>query len=173
MVMARKTSSGSDVIRLLKKDHAEVKALFGEYESRRASKRAKEILDRICDELTIHAQIEEEIFYPAVAALRSKDAKLLVAKSKEEHALMRMLINELRPAQIGDIEVEAKIQVLKDSVLHHVREEERIVFVEVERKMSQSARNELGERVEERKKVLLGEELSKPEMGEEALPTLH
>jgi iron-sulfur cluster repair protein YtfE (RIC family) len=156
--MAKKTSAGVDATKLLKRDHTAVKTLFKEYESARAGGKKKQaIVDTIREELDVHAQIEEMIFYPAVADLRSKDAKRLVAEAKEEHAIVKRLVQELGQGSPGELPFEAKMKVLKELVLQHIKEEERQIFPEAEAKMSDPILKDLGQRLEAKKAELMGE----------------
>jgi hemerythrin superfamily protein len=146
-----------DATRLLKQDHKEVKALFEAFEglSDRASAKRMKLFDKIREELTVHAKIEEEIFYPAVKELRSKEAKERVAEANEEHAIVKLLLKQL---SAGDAELEtfkAKMKVLKDTVLHHAKEEEKEMFKEAKDGMETEALKELGAQLQARKEELL------------------
>lgn len=153
--MAKKTT-GIDATTLLKKDHATVKALFKEYEeaSDRAWKKKHAIVETLRQELTIHTRIEEEIFYPALAALKSKDAKRMAVEAKEEHALVKIVLGQLQAAEPGNLEFDAKVKVLKDTVLHHVKEEEGEIFPQIRDGISQEDLKALGARLEARKEEL-------------------
>jgi len=146
-----------DPTTLLKKDHAKVKKLFEAFEESgdRALKLRTSLYEQIREELTIHATIEEEIFYPAVNAARSKDAKKMVAEANEEHALVKQLLAELGDLEAGDIQFSAKMKVMKDLVLHHAKEEEKEMFKEAKEDLSEVQLDELGARMAARKEALM------------------
>lgn len=142
-----------DAIALLRADHKLVSTLFEQYESARTATKKKALVAQICMELTVHAQIEEEIFYPQVKqALKDKE---LVPEAIVEHATLKDLI-----AQIEDVEpdgemYDAKVKVLSEYVKHHVKEEQNELFPKVkESKLDLIA---LGEELAQRKEALLGE----------------
>lgn len=122
-----------DAIALLKADHKTVKTLFAQSEelSDRAKSQLKRIGDQICAELTVHAQIEEQIFYPAVkerAGRKHKEERDLVLESIEEHALVKHVIADLQAIDAADETYQPKLKVLKENVEQHVKEEEREMF---------------------------------------------
>lgn len=151
-----------DPTTMLKKDHAKVKKLFQSFEDAgdRALKLRLSLFEQIREELTIHATIEEEIFYPAVNAARSKDAKKMVAEANEEHALVKQLIAELGELEAGELQFSAKMKVLKDLVLHHAKEEEKEMFKEAKEDLSEDQLDELGARMAARKEELMNGGLS-------------
>src|SRR6185503_5580320 len=89
---------GMDAIQVLKKDHKEVKALLKEFEglSGRAGQKKQSVVTQLCTALTVHAQVEEEVVYPAFKELRSQDIKDLVREAAEEHQVAKTLIGELQ-----------------------------------------------------------------------------
>ena len=122
------TTKQNDAINLLITDHKEVKALFKEFEglSDRANVSKKRIADKICEALTIHTTIEEEIFYPAVrAALDEGD---LMDEALVEHASAKELIAQIQNMEPGDDLYDAKVKVLSEQIEHHVMEEEGEMF---------------------------------------------
>jgi len=118
-----------DAIALLKQDHANVKAMFKEFEAlgERAFAAKKKLADKICLELTKHATAEEEIFYPAVRAA-SKEAEDLVDEATVEHASAKDLIAQLGDMDPHDELFDAKVKVLGEYINHHVKEEEGEMF---------------------------------------------
>jgi hemerythrin superfamily protein len=130
MPTARRADAGTDAIELLKADHKEVKAMFKEFETLKkndAGDEAKaELVQRICTALTIHATIEEEIFYPAVR--EAIDDMDLMDEADVEHAGAKELIAQLENAQPGDDHYDAKVTVLGEMIDHHVKEEEGEMF---------------------------------------------
>ena len=111
---------------LLKADHKLVSGLFDQYEHTRSTAKKKALVATICKELGIHAQAEEEIFYPAVkAALKDKE---LVPEAIVEHASLKELMAQVEGKEPDGEMFDAKIQVLSEYVKHHVKEEETEMF---------------------------------------------
>ncbi|MEO6626427.1 MAG: hemerythrin domain-containing protein [Burkholderiaceae bacterium] len=137
---------------MLRADHKAVSALFEQYEKARASARKKAIVAQICNELTLHAQVEEEIFYPAVkAAMRDKE---LVPEATVEHATLKDLIAQVKGIEPDGEMYDAKIKVLSEYVTHHVKEEQNEMFPKARKtKVDMLA---LGERMAARKEELTG-----------------
>lgn len=125
------TANGHDAIALLTADHKAVKALFVAY-ARLAEDdddRKEALVQRICDELTMHAQIEEELFYPAVR--RAIDDDALLDEARVEHTTVKEFIAQLMEMLPDDDLYSAKVKVLAEYVEHHVKEEEDEMFPEV------------------------------------------
>ncbi len=140
-----------NAIALLKADHKLVSDLFADYEAARSSTRKKAIVADICAELSVHAQLEEEIFYPDVkAALKDK---LLVPEATVEHASVKDLIAQVEGAEPDGEMYDAKVKVLAEYVKHHVKEEQNEMFPKV--KESSLDLDELGARMAARKTELL------------------
>ena len=115
-----------DAVALLKADHEAVSQLFAEYEKTRSVPNKKALVAKICTALSVHAQIEEEIFYPAVkAALKDK---LLVPEAAVEHAGVKDLIAQLKGLEPDGEMYDAKVKVLSEYVKHHVKEEQNEMF---------------------------------------------
>jgi hemerythrin superfamily protein len=123
-----KTKS-NDAIAMLTADHREVEELFKQYEAlgERAKASKKRIADQVCTALTLHATVEEEIFYPAVRAA-SKEAEEIVDEAVVEHAGAKDLIAQLQEMDPEDDLYDAKVKVLSEQVDHHVKEEEKEMF---------------------------------------------
>ncbi|MFY8102629.1 MAG: hemerythrin domain-containing protein [Ramlibacter sp.] len=161
------TRSGKDACDLLDTDHRAFRKMFKEYEeltSSRARSAAQKKLDlahRICQELTVHAQIEEEIFYPAVRAA-IKDTELL-DEAEVEHQALRNLIAQIQRASEADDMIDAKVKVLGEYMDHHVKEERGEIFTRARsaRKLDLVA---MREQLEQRKEVLMTE--FTPDVGE-------
>lgn len=123
----------ADACSLLDSDHRKVKKLFKEFEpladsdAKTAPPKRRELADRICLELTVHAQLEEEIFYPALrAAIKADD---LLDEAEVEHASAKELIAQIRDGDEGDPKWCAKVIVLGEYIDHHVKEERNEIFV--------------------------------------------
>jgi len=123
---AARKAAPKDAIAMLKADHKLVSGLFEEFEKTRSDARKTSIVAKICTELTVHTQIEEEIFYPAVkAALKDK---ALVPEATVEHAAVKDLIAAVEgKAPYGEM-YDAKVKVMGEFVKHHVKEEEKEMF---------------------------------------------
>lgn len=124
--------STPDACSLLDADHRAVKKLFNEYDELAGSKakssveKRRELAERICMELTVHAQIEEEIFYPAVrVAIKEQD---LLDEATVEHASAKDLIAQIQSAGEVDEMFDAKVKVLGEYIDHHVKEERNEMF---------------------------------------------
>jgi hemerythrin superfamily protein len=151
--------SEPDACSLLDTDHRNVKKMFKEYESLTSSKAAnssqkrRELANEICMELTVHAQIEEEIFYPAVReAIKETD---LLDEAEVEHASAKDLIAQIQSMGPDADLYDAKVKVLGEYIDHHVKEEEGEIFPKL--KKSELDLQTLGEEIAERKQELLAE----------------
>ncbi len=139
---------------LLKKDHAAVKRLFAEFgrTTRRAKKSRAGLIERIAAELEIHAQIEEEIFYPAVGEI--DEARRLVGGAREDHEHVKELIAEIRAMDAGQVDLPARVRELRDAVTDHATEEEHEMFPLAER-LGDDQVALLGAQLEARKQELM------------------
>src|SRR5579872_4902388 len=115
---------------LLKEDHHKIKELLSTYASLGPEEieQKEDIFAMARAELTDHATVEEEIFYPALAQIAQPDAELKTQQALEEHQIVRMLLDELSELGPGEVEFEAKMKILKESVEKHAQEEERDLF---------------------------------------------
>src|SRR5437764_3995031 len=120
----------TNAVEMLKRDHDEVEKLFDQYEDAKDESNAElkaQIVAAVCKALTIHAQIEEEIFYPALRR-NEDDAGDLVDEAAVEHQTVKALVVELESAAPDDELYDAKVKVLSEYVKHHVKEEEGEMF---------------------------------------------
>ncbi len=148
-----RVSAPSEAAAMLRADHKHVAELFKQFEKSRSSARKEKLVAEICTELTVHAQIEEEIFYPAVKkALKDKE---LVPEATVEHATLKDLIAQLEGAPADGKMYDAKVKVLSEYVKHHVKEEENEMFPKA-RKTSIDMK-EMGAKLAARKQELLAE----------------
>ena len=146
-----KATRPQDAIALLKADHREVKAMFQDYEKTEADQAKQELAQRICTALTVHAQIEEEIFYPAAyEALEDDD---LLDEAEVEHASAKELIAQIQGSSPDEPLYDAKVKVLGEYIDHHVQEEEKELFPEC--RESDMDLKGLGEQLRNRKEELL------------------
>jgi hemerythrin-like domain-containing protein len=142
-----------DAIRLLKEDHRTVMRLFRDFEGREGSVRKGEIGTHILDELEVHSQVEEEIFYPAVDARGDERQREMVKEAIEEHRIVKDLVSELRGRSPEDDTYDAQFKVLRENVEHHVQEEENEMFEHVRSTMDDELAD-LGARMQQRKAEL-------------------
>ena len=147
------TSKPQDATALLRADHKSVSALFGEYEKARAKTKKKNLVTQICNALTVHAQIEEEIFYPAVKKAL-KDTKL-VPEATVEHATLKELIAQVKDVEPDGEMFDAKIKVMSEYVKHHVKEEQNEIFPKA--KATKLDMMELGAQLAARKDELMAQ----------------
>jgi hypothetical protein len=147
----RADAKPADAIKLLKDDHKQVKTYFKQYETLEDEDEKRVLADTICAALTVHAQIEEEIFYPAVR--EAIDDEDLLDEAEVEHASAKQLIAEIQAMDVSDRLFDAKVTVLGEYVEHHVEEEEKEMFPEArEGDLDLKA---LGEQLAERKNALM------------------
>jgi hemerythrin superfamily protein len=144
-----------DVITLLKKDHKMVKKLFEEFNNLKSNKVQKkaDIIAQIKEALTVHAQVEEELVYSAFMEHRSM--KKQVSEALEEHHVTKTLLTELDALKPDDERSDAKVKVLCEYLMHHVKEEEKEMFPEAQKRLSSKRLATLGEEVEARRNELL------------------
>lgn len=137
---------------LLKADHRTVESLFDEILATNAKSKKQTLIKKIIKELSIHAAIEEQVFYPAVRDA-VKDAKDEVLEALEEHHIVKWVLSELEGMSPEMERFDAKVKVLCENVTHHVKEEETKLFKMVRRNMDKEALDELGRALEAAKRV--------------------
>ena len=147
-----------DACDLLDADHKAVKALFKEYETlaesrSRSPAKKRQLADRICKELTVHATIEEEVFYPAVRKAIKDNA--LMNEATVEHSSAKDLIAQIRSMDAGDELFDAKVTVLGEYIDHHVKEERGEMFPQARKTKLDLVK--LAEQLQLRKQALMAE----------------
>lgn len=115
-------SKAKDAVALLKEDHRTVEDLFAQFEKARGEGRKQKLATQICMELSVHAKIEEEIFYPAC---EGKVEEELLKEAYVEHDGAKVLIGEILGGEPSDNFYDAKVTVLQEQIEHHVEEEEK------------------------------------------------
>ena len=145
-----------EAIGMLKEDHRRVEALFTKFERTKGDSQKERIASSICEELKLHAQLEEELFYPA--AREATSAEDLMNEAEVEHATAKDLIRQIEGSSPSDERYDALVTVLGEYIRHHVKEEEGEMFRKV--RASGLDLQELGERMQARKR-----ELAKNEKG--------
>ena len=136
---------------LLKKDHEKVSGIFEKLETttERGVKTRDELFTQLKTELEIHAQIEEQIFYPVLK--EAKETKDITLEAFEEHKVVKRLLSELETLPKDDEKWGAKLKVLKENVEHHVEEEEDEMFKDARKVLTEEQIEELGTRMKEAK----------------------
>src|SRR5437868_13169948 len=122
-------------MQLLKQDHRTVKELFAEYARLDDGDGVQKdrLWQQINEELTIHAEIEERLFYPAVREVKTDEAEDLINEAVEEHRIVKTLLEEMSGLSAGDDPFDAKMKVLRETVLHHAEEEEKEIFAQAKK----------------------------------------
>jgi hemerythrin superfamily protein len=142
-----------DAITLLKQDHRAVKKLFSEFEkaAKKGTGNQRKLAGEIVRELSVHAAIEEQVFYPAVREA-VPDAEDHVLESLEEHHLVKLVAAELEDMTPDDERFKAKMTVMMENVRHHIEEEEQELFPQVRSALGRTSLSEIGAALEEAKK---------------------
>ena len=150
----RNTDAPRDAIALLKQDHRTVSALFEEFEKADEEEQAT-IAQRVCQLLTVHAQIEEELLYPAAkeAFEGEEEDEDLVNEAEVEHGSAKELIAKIEGMSSGDEHFKATVTVLGEYIKHHVKEEEGELFPQL--KKTELDLKDLGSRLADRKFALM------------------
>jgi hemerythrin superfamily protein len=149
---SRRSETGQDAIALLKADHRQVADWFEQFEKARTDDRKLSLATQICDALTVHTTIEEEIFYPAF--LEATEDKDLHHEAEVEHDGAKKLIAEIEASGPDDDYYDAKVKVLSEMIKHHVKEEEQPGGMFAEARKSDMDLDALGEQMAARKKEL-------------------
>ncbi len=150
---ASKTAKPQEATTMLRADHKLVLGLFEEFDKTKSASKKKKLVAEICKELTIHTQLEDEIFYPAFQqALKDHE---LVPEGLVEHQSVKDLIALVDGVEPGGDEYTARVKVMGELVEHHIKEEHRDMFPKA--KKSKLDLVELGERMFERKQELMAD----------------
>jgi hemerythrin superfamily protein len=151
------TKSGSrslDAIAMLKADHRQVEQWFGQFSKSRSESKKQRLVNSICQALTVHTTIEEEIFYPAfIEATSDRDTH---HEAVVEHAGAKDLIGQIEAMTASDDYFDAKVTVLSEMIKHHVKEEEQRGGMFAEARGSDMDLLKLGQQLLARKKQLMG-----------------
>jgi hemerythrin superfamily protein len=154
------SSRSQDAIALLKADHRQVEEWFEQFEKARDDNRKQTLATKICDALTVHATIEEEIFYPAF--LEATGDQDMHHEAEIEHDGAKQLIAQIRESSPEDEYFDSKVKVLSEMIKHHVKEEEQSGGMFAEARKSDMDLDALGEQMAQRKAEL--EDSGDPEM---------
>lgn len=140
-----------DAIVMLRDDHKTVERLFKLFEKGDLS-----VVPEICEALTVHADIEEIVFYPAVR-VEGGDAKEDIGEAVEEHHVVKILITEINQLSPDDEAYKSKATVLMELVRHHVKEEEDDLFPTVRSELGRNRLLELGDEMVQLQATLTGQ----------------
>jgi hemerythrin superfamily protein len=146
-VLARLAPDATDMIRA---DHARVVTTFHRYRSDASPAVKRSLVATICLALEVHAEMEEEIFYPAMASVDNA----LIGRFLPEHDRMRSLIGELRAADPAEPHYDSRVMELMREVMHHVADEETALLPQAERVLGERL-GELGARMMKRRLALM------------------
>ena len=144
-----------NVLKLLKKDHSEVESLFTKFDrlARTAHDKRGELVTRVRRRLQVHSQAEQEILYPALKALNG-EGRRLVSQATKEHREIEELLAQVSRLKPSDRNFDEKFETLIENVDHHLQEEEGEIFQFAEKNCSEQQLEDLGRKVEERKRIL-------------------
>ena len=154
-LFGNKTESNTDVVSILREDHEKVKELFEQFEEAEDKRTKQHIVDEALKALTVHAQVEEEIFYPAFREAYADDEETedQMDEALQEHHVAKILIAELEDMSPGEEFYDAKFTVLAESVKHHIEEEESEIFPKIDE--DDPTWTDVGERLRARRQHLM------------------
>ena len=141
---------GGTATALLEKQHREVERSFATALGTEDAKVRRTALRDIERQLTMHTDIEEAIFYPAVRGIGTEKATDMILEAVEEHHVVKLVLKELPKVDPKADTFEAKMTVLKELVAHHVEEEEQEMFPMAERRLGAERSRELAENMASR-----------------------
>jgi hemerythrin superfamily protein len=145
-------SKSQDAITLLKHDHREVEKLFKEFEGAKGDGRKQKLAHQICLELSVHADIEETIFYPACEGTVDEDE---LKEGYVEHDTAKLLIAEIEANEGADDEFfDTKVHVLQEEIEHHIKEEEGANGIFAQARKGDLDMKAIGERLAAKKQEL-------------------
>jgi hemerythrin superfamily protein len=142
-------------VAFLKTDHRQVEEWFSQFSKSKSTAKKQQLADKICDALTAHTTIKEEIFYPAF--LEATQDKGMHHEAVVEHAGAKNLIAEIQSMSASEDYFDAKVTVLSEMIKHHVKEEEQPGGMFAEAKKSGMDLRSLGAQLRARKKELVAE----------------
>jgi hemerythrin superfamily protein len=151
---SKSAPSGKDAIALLKADHKEVKGMVEQFKKSRSDSKKADLAQQICAALEVHAEIEEEIFYPAAREAMHQNDGELIDEAEVEHTSVKELVAKIKGGSSGDGLWEAEVKVLGEYVNHHVKEEEGEIFPKIRK--SKVDLKAIGEQLAQRKAELQG-----------------
>ena len=149
-----RTTPGEDAIQVLMEDHRAVKKLFDAFEKTQDDDLDAKttLVRRACEELTVHAMIEEEVLYPAAQEALDEDDRPDVEEAYVEHFLVKVLIDKFTTLKAGEPGFDATFKVMSEMVRHHIEEEESDLFPKLQK--SGADLDALGKKLMQRKAQL-------------------
>ncbi len=138
-----------DVLELIKADHRLVETLFSEIEKTDDTHKLYDSFNQLYEALNVHAEVEEQVFYPAVRD--RQDTEKLVDEAHKEHEEAKQMLEDVSSLSPTSAEFKAKIRELKQTMQHHIQEEENEVFSQVRQCMSDKKLEQLGNQLRETK----------------------
>ena len=145
---AKSRSRLPEALQMLKDDHERVKSMFDDFRKAESPEEKESLAERICDDLSLHAELEEACFYPAIR--EAIDEEELVNEADVEHATAKDLIAKIQGCDATDAHFSAMVTVLGEVVKHHIGEEEGEIFGQV--KKADLDLEALAERIQEFKR---------------------
>jgi hemerythrin superfamily protein len=143
-----------NAMEMLKRQHRQVEKLFKQLDGEDSTDARRRTFEQIADALAIHATIEERHFYPAVKEQQTED---ILLESVEEHLEIKRALADLLAMDAGEENFDAKVQVLREDVEHHVEEEEKQLFPKVEKLFDEETLAEIAEAMQETQDELIRE----------------
>lgn len=147
--------SMSDPIQTLTEDHRRVEQLFQQYEQASSTQQKQQISQQVFKELSVHSQLEKDIFYPAMREAGDEKDEKLVEHSYHDHAEAEQLIAQLKSMSPGDSQFDTTFKKLKDAVLDHAKEEEDQMFPDAKKYIGDRL-PEVGREMEKARQDLMG-----------------
>jgi len=148
-------SAKNRIIDMLKADHKKVKKAFKDFEkldSQEDAEGCEALVQQTCAELEVHAELEEQVFYPAAREAMKEDD--LIEEAEVEHMTAKVLIQQLKQMSLDDEKFAATFKVLGEYINHHVKEEEGEMFPKARKEVDTAA---LGKKLAARKAQLMEE----------------
>jgi hemerythrin superfamily protein len=152
--VAKREPARRDAIAVLKQDHREIERLFKEFErsGEKEQRKKKRVVKQIIEQLSMHGQLEEQLFYPQLQETAKEKEPAL--KAMEEHDLIKVLLGQLETMSPEKERFQAKVTVLIESVRSHVKEEEAQLFPKLREALTPIQLKDLGTRLEEGRKAI-------------------
>ena len=146
--LGRDSDDAPSALDVIKSDHKEVEGLFEQALSDETpAAERRRATAKIVDALTLHARMEETLFYPELRAAGGREERDSVLEANEEHGMVKDMIAKIKRSVGRDETMKAKLTVLKEMVMHHVKEEEGTLFDEARRVLGDERLDALGARM--------------------------
>lgn len=139
----------ADILSLIETDHQEIRELFNQLLDNKTPKKSQKLFEQLYQEMALHAHAEETVFYPAMREYQ--ETEKFLEEAEQEHNSVKILLEQMKSLKPNDEEFETKFTHLRDSMLHHVEEEENEIFPVVRACMGDQLQS-LGQEFQEAKK---------------------